>query len=165
MHDKVGSMIPSAEDVTKLVTDVRSILERLAPYTTTLSAEERSATSKMRTGGENVVAAIASLAQGHGISLPEVSVEGMKADLALAQGLRPLANVVEQLNRQINDTILEAQSECWWAATALYTALSRVAGAKPTLEAELRPVVDFFAVGRRKKAPATTGGGQATVQR
>jgi hypothetical protein len=158
MQDKVGSRIPSAEEVTQLVADIRALSERVAPYTTTLSTEERAATIKMRTGGENIVAQVGALAQRHGIALPQVSVDGMTADLTLAQRLRPVASAVEQLNRLLNDTILEAQSECWWATTALYTALSRVAGAKPSLESELRPIVDFFATGRRKKeaAPAAT---------
>src|SRR5512147_1064124 len=107
MQDKVGSRIPSAEEVAQLVTDVRALSDRIAPYATTLSAEERAATIKMRTGGEAIVAQVGALAQSHGITLPQVSVDGMTADLTLAQRLRPLANVVEQLNRQLNDTILE----------------------------------------------------------
>ncbi len=157
MQDKVGSRIPSAEEIAQWLGDVRALSESIAPFTTTLSADERAATIKMRTGGENIVAQVGALAQSHGITLPQVSVDGMNADLSLAQRLRPLAGAVEQLSRQLNDTILEAQSECWWATTALYTALSRVAGAKPTLESELRPVVDFFSIGRRRRAAAGTG--------
>jgi hypothetical protein len=161
MQDKVGSQVPSADEIAKAVLDVRALLDRIAPYTVTLSAEERAATVKMRTGGENVVAQIGALAQAHAITLPQVSVDGMLADLTLAQRLRPLANAVEQLSQRLGDAVLEAQSECWWATTALYTALSRVAGANATLESELKPVVEFFAVGRRKR-PATPA--QASAQ-
>ena len=75
----------------------------------------------------------------------------MLADLTLAQRLRPIASAVDQLNQRLSDTLLEAQSECWWAATAFYTSLCRVAGADPALKAALKPIVDFFATGRRKK--------------
>jgi hypothetical protein len=54
---------------------------------------------------------------------------------------------------------LNARSECWWLATALYTALARVADGNPELEAALAPVIGFFATGKRKKgqppAPST----------
>jgi hypothetical protein len=71
--------------------------------------------------------------------------------LTLAQRLRPLAEASRQLSRRLDDTILNARSECWWSATALYTALARVATGNPELEAALAPVVDFFAIGKRKK--------------
>lgn len=159
MQDKVGSKVPSADEIAQLVSDVRALMDRIAPYTVTLSADERGATVKMRTGGENIVGQVGALAQSQGITLPHVSVDGMIADLTLAQRLRPLASAVEQLGQRLDDTVLEAQSECWWATTALYTALSRVAGANAALESELKPVVEFFAAGRRKKpaAPATAG--------
>lgn len=160
MQDKVGSKVPSSEEVTNLVADVRSLSDRVAAYTVTLSAEERASTVKMRTGGESVVANVGSLAQSHGITLPNVSVDGMIADLALAQRIRPLATAVGQLCQRLDDTVLEAQSECWWATTALYTALSRVAGADASLESELKPVVDFFATGRRRKSAPPVVNGQ-----
>jgi hypothetical protein len=164
MQDKVGSKVPSADEVAQVVADVRALGDRLAPYTVTLSAHERGATVKMRTGGENIVAQVGALAQAHGITLPQVSVDGMLADLRLAQRLRSLASAVEQLSQRLNDTVPEAQSECWWATTALYTALSRVAGANASLESELKPVVEFFAAGRRKKpAGSPMGTGQASA--
>ncbi len=164
MQDKVGSKVPSAEEVTRLVADVRAILDKIAPYTVTLSAEERSATVKMRTGGETIVARVGELAQAHAITLPQASVDGMLADLTLAQRLRPLASAIEQLSKRLDDTVLEAQSECWWTTTALYTALSRVAGANAALEAELKPVIEFFAAGRRKKPVVSPNGPVAAAK-
>jgi hypothetical protein len=164
MQDKVGSKVPSADEIAQLVVDVRALADRIAPYTVTLSADERAATVKMRTGGENIVSQVGTLAQNHSITLPQVSIDGMIADLTLAQRLRPLASAVGQLCQRLDDTVLEAQSECWWATTALYTALSRVAGANATLESELKPVVEFFASGRRKKpAASTSASGQAST--
>jgi hypothetical protein len=68
--------------------------------------------------------------------------------------LPPLSSAIQGLQRRVDDTVLEAQSECWWAATALYTALARASGAEPKLEAALEPIIDFFSVGRRTKTSA-----------
>ena len=154
MQDKVGSQVPTTDQIEQLVADVEAIAERIAAFTVTLAADERASTVKMRTGGEPIVADIAKLASDHGITLPQITVDGMLADLSLAQRIRPLANAVEQLNQRLSDTVLEAQSECWWAATALYTSLLRVSGGNPVLAAALKPIVEFFAVGKRKRAAA-----------
>ena len=119
-----------------------------------LSADERKHTVKFRPGGEKIVALLAELAARHGVTLPSISVEGMTADLQLAGRLQPVADALAAAAQTVADTILEAQSECWWAATASLTALARMTSADPKLEAALRPAVDFFAVGRRVKKPA-----------
>ena len=154
MQDKVGSQVPTTDQIEQLVADVEAIAERIAAFTVTLAADERASTVKMRTGGEPIVADIAKLASDHGITLPQITVDGMLADLTLSQRIRPLANAVEQLNQRLSDTVLEAQSECWWATTALYTSLLRVSSGDPVLAAALKPIVDFFALGRRKRATA-----------
>ena len=62
---------------------------------------------------------------------------------------------MEALSQRVADTILEAQSECWWAATEYYTALDGLSRTDPAIKTALQPVYDFFATGRRKpKAPA-----------
>jgi hypothetical protein len=154
MQDKVGSKIPSEKDIQKLIDDLKSIENRIAEYTITLTSDERQATTKMRIGGEEVVATVGHLATEHSLTLPEISVDGMNADLLLAKRLRPLATAATALAQRLDDTILQAQSECWWAATAYYSTLARISGANAKLQASLKPVVDFFAIGRRKpKAP------------
>ena len=154
MQDKVGTKVPSEKDVQKLVDDLKAIQAKIEEYTITLTSDERQTTTKMRIGGEGVVETIGSLAAEHKLSLPEISVEGMNADLLLAKRLRPLANAATGLAQRLDDTILQAQSEYWWAATAFYSTLARISGANANLQAALKPVVDFFAVGRRKpKAP------------
>ena len=154
MQDKVGSEIPTTDQMIQLVADVKAISDRLAAFTVTLSADERASTLKMRTGGEHIVTDIAKLSNDHGITLPLISIDGMLADLTLAQRIRPLASAIAQLDQLLTDTMLEAQSECWWAATALYTSLLRASGGDPVLAAALKPIVEFFAVGKRKKAAA-----------
>jgi hypothetical protein len=146
----------SSIEIDQLVADIQALAQRIADYTVTLTAQERSAAVRMRTGGENIVSQVAILARNSGITLPQITVDGMNADLTLAQRLRPLASAVEQLSQRLDDTVLEVQSECWWSATAFYTALCRVVGADSTLESALKPVVNFFALGRRTKAAPTT---------
>ncbi len=154
MVDKVGTKVPSEKDIQKLVDDLKALQAKIEEYTITLTSEERQATSKMRIGGEGVVEAIGGLATEHKLSLPEISVDAMNADLLLAKRLRPLATAAAALAQRLDDTILQAQSECWWAATAFYSTLARLSGANADLQAAIKPVVDFFAVGRRKpKAP------------
>ena len=150
MQDRVGSVIPTEKEIAKLVEAVQTIEEAVAKYTVILKTEERSATTKMRIGGERIVGAIASLASEHGLSLPKISTEGMLADLLLAERLRPLTAAVTKLGQRLDDTELQAESECWWAATAFYTALARISGADAALARALEPIVSFFAVGRRK---------------
>ena len=58
------------------------------------------------------------LSPGHQIALPRISVNDMTQDLVLAQRLAPLAALLETLSQKVTDTILQAQSECWWAAMA-----------------------------------------------
>jgi hypothetical protein len=150
MQDKVGSKVPTEKEVQKLIEDVKAIQAKIEEYTIALTSDDRAVTTKMRTGGESVVGTIGGLAKDHGLSLPEISVDAMNADLLLVQRLRPLSSALGALLQRVDDTILEAQSECWWAATAFYTTLARLSSANATLQAALKPVVDFFAVGRRK---------------
>lgn len=156
MEDRVGSMIPSEKEIHALIAEIKSVDAKVKKYTVLLTKQERGATTKFRKGGELIVGLLALLADDYGIKLPKISTDGMKADLLLAQRLRPLSVEVEALRQRLDDTVLEAQSECWWAATAFYTALSRMIDADPKLEAALGPIINFFAVGRRKAKPEET---------
>ena len=53
----------------------------------------------------------------------------------------------------VSDTILQAQSECWWAAMAFYSALTRLSNLDPELEDALKPAIEFFA--RRPRSEPT----------
>jgi hypothetical protein len=150
MEDKVGEVIPSEKEIAKLVEEIEAVEKKIEKYTVALSSEQRTGTTKMRIGGENVVGQVGTLANNHGLKLPKISVEGMNADLTLAQRIRPLAAAAARLSQRLDDTVLEAQSECWWAATAFYTALARIASADPVLEKAMEPLIKFFAVGRRQ---------------
>ena len=46
MQDKVGSQVPTTDQIEQLVADVEAIAERIAAFTVTLSADERASTVK-----------------------------------------------------------------------------------------------------------------------
>lgn len=150
MQDLVGQTIPSEKEIDQLIAQIQAIEGKVEKYTTLLSVAQRKATTKMRSGGDLIVPQLGTLATAHGVTMPGISVDGMLADLTLAERLKPLATAAGGLKQRLDDTVLEAQSECWWAATALYTALARATGASPALETALKPIIAFFAVGRRK---------------
>jgi hypothetical protein len=150
MQNRVGNVIPSEQDIQRLVKDIESVAERMEKFTVLLSAEERRHTTKMRARGEDVVELVGDLAAEHEVSLPRISVDDMRGDLALMRRLAPLAKALENLSQTVANTILLAQSECWWAATAFYSALTRLSDADPQLEAALKPAIEFFARRRRR---------------
>ena len=145
MLNRVGSVIPSAEETQQLVKDIDTFAGKIDKYTLMLSAEERRRTTKMRVRGERVVELVGTLAARHQIVLPRISVNDMTADLILAQRLGPLAPRLVSLSQKVSDTILQAQSECWWAAMAFYSALTRLSDVDPELEDALKPAIEFFA--------------------
>src|SRR5215212_978111 len=158
MKNRVGNVVPSDQEIQRLLKDVQNLAARIEKFTVTLSAEERQRTTKMRAQGERIVEMVGDLATRNEVSLPRISVEDMKDDLTLAQRLAPLAQALEGVSQTVSDTILQAQSECWWAATAFYTALSRLSDADAQLEGALKPAVEFFARRRRSEplpAPAS----------
>ena len=158
MKNRVGNVMPSDQEIQRLLKDVQNLAARIEKFTVTLSAEERQRTTKMRAQGERIVEMVGDLATRNEVSLPRISVEDMKDDLTLAQRLAPLAQALEGVSQTVSDTILQAQSECWWAATAFYTALSRLSDADAQLEGALKPAIELFARRRRSEplpAPAS----------
>jgi hypothetical protein len=157
MEDKVGSVVPSEKELAKLVEELHALSKKTEKFTIALSTEERRHTLKFRPGGERIIALLADLVTKHKLQLPKVSVEAMKSDLELAQRLHTLETSATAFAQRIADTRLEAEAESWWAATAYYTVLARMADADAELADALQPVVEFFALGRRaKKAAAPT---------
>ena len=158
MQNRVGNDIPSEKDIQQMVKEIEGVGDKLKKFTLLLSAEERQRTTKMKTNGEPIVDLVGGLAQQHQVGLPRISVDEMQDDLTLAQRLVPLQVALENIAQRIADTILQAESECWWAATAYYTALTRLADADPELERSLKPAVEFFAKRRgRNGLPAQSG--------
>ncbi len=157
MKDLVGKTNPPQQTVDDIKTRISGVMNDIQPFSVSLTTEERMRTTKFRPGGERIVELIARLAQQYSVTLPNMSTAGMNSDLALAQQLRPVADQARALADTLSDTVLEAESECWWVATAYYSALVRVAASDPKLADALKPAIDFFATGKRKKAQNTNG--------
>lgn len=153
MENRVGDTIPSAAEVTKLVKDVEAIGAKVAPYTVKLTPDERMRLVKFRPGGEAIVELVARLCGKYNVNSDDTPVDGMNADLELAARLRSLAAAADLLARTLDDTELEAEGECWHAATANYSLLSLMARNNAALAAELEPARAFFATGARRKKP------------
>lgn len=154
MENRVGSEVPSEVEAAKLVKDIEAVAKKVDHCGLDLSADDRVRALKPPDGSEAVTQLIAKLVAKYKLALPGVSSDEMLADLMLAQRLMPAANAIAALERKVQDTILQANSERWAATTAAYTALVRAMSANPALENELKPAMEFFGVGRKRKARA-----------
>ncbi len=82
---------------------------------------------------------VADLAVKYGIALPDMPVDGMRDDLTLAQRLAPVASSDGLIAERLSNTLGQAHSETWQAATGNHSVLVRVSVANPSLEKELEP--------------------------
>jgi hypothetical protein len=153
MKNKVGTKQLSDAELSAIQAEVQKIKAALAPVGVKLTAEERQSAVKFRPGGEEVVTELARLAKQHNATIPGVNADDMLADLKLAQQIAPVAKELEEASRLANDTLLEAQGECWWAALAYYSLLLTMSRNEPALADHLQPIVKFFAIGKRKAKP------------
>jgi hypothetical protein len=156
MENKVGSEIPSEKQIKSWQDRIQALADEIEPYTVKLSADDAKHLLRFRPGGEVIVALVADLAVKYGISLPDMPVQGMRDDLTLAQRLAPVASSVGLVAERLTNTLGQARSETWQAATGNYSVLVRVSVANPSLEKELEPARAFFA--RRTKPQGPTGG-------
>jgi hypothetical protein len=154
MQNRVGTKIPTDEQVAGWVKKLNDVQQEMAPFGVGLTPEERRHTLKFRLGGESIVHGLAVAVRSHDVSLPGVSADDMEADLSLAQKLKPVRDAAEAVYEFTDDTILEASSECWYAATAYYTAFSRMVSSFPDIKALVAEVASFFARRRRPAEPA-----------
>jgi hypothetical protein len=98
------------------------------------------------------VRSLAASVRNHDVALPGITADGMEADLSLAEKLKSVRDAAESLYQFVDDTILEASSECWYAATAYYTMMSRMVSSYPDVKPVVAQVSSLFATGRRKQA-------------
>lgn len=151
MDNRVGARVPDQAESQKLVKQVEGVTKKVEAYAVHLNPQERQRALKMPGGGEDVARLIIKLLRQHDVSLPGVDPDDIESDLTLAERLRPLVPVLETALRLVQDGILEAEAEAWYATTAGYTALVRTSGGDPKLAAELKPAMEFFGVGRKRK--------------
>lgn len=154
MQNRVGTAVPSAEDVATLEKDIKSIHERIARWGVTLSADERVSTAKIRLGGEVVVQLVYDLAVQHQLAVPGIPLEAMKQDLEVHKKAQRLEQRLTEAQQLAADTRLIAQSEAWQACMAYCSTLAVMASRNGELATALKPAVEFMSVKRGK--PATT---------
>src|SRR5512142_3072924 len=134
MQDRVGTNVPTEEQVAGWVAAINKVQQEMMPYGVGLTADERKHALRFRLGGEPMVRTIATLVRKHGVALPGITADGMEADLRLMQRMKPVREALDALFQFADDTILEASSECWYAATAYYTALNRMVTTFPDIK-------------------------------
>lgn len=152
MQDRVGTNVPTSAQVEGWLTTINQLKQDMAPYGVGLTPEERKHTLTFRPGGETIVHALANSVRKHNVALPGITADGMEADLLVAQQMKSVRDAAESLYQFSDDTVLEASSECWYAATAYYTSLSRMVSSFPDIKAVVGQVAEFFATRRRKAA-------------
>ncbi|MFO0759495.1 MAG: hypothetical protein U0359_23590 [Byssovorax sp.] len=143
-----------AQKAAQLLTQLKDVLEQLAPFGITLTLDDRKRTLRPRKGAEPHMQRVHDLATKHGVSLKNIPLEGMANDLALSKQFQPFEDELRAGLQLAEDTGMQAGSEAWEAFLAYYGVLSSMAERLPDLAAELKTVVDFMATGPRKKAPA-----------
>ncbi|MEO7331531.1 MAG: hypothetical protein ABI193_23355, partial [Minicystis sp.] len=155
MDDKVGNTVPAEQQIKAWIQKVAELHAEVEQFTVKLTVDERKHQLRFRPGGEPIIAQVGDLAGKYGIGLPDMPVQGMLDDLTLAQRLAPLASAVNLLAERLDDTVSQARSEAWQAATGNYSVLVRVSGANPSLASELAPARSFFA--RKGKGQSSNG--------
>nr|HEX4312921.1 hypothetical protein [Kofleriaceae bacterium] len=151
MHRRLGPIAPTTSQLAALERRVADITDDVGAFSVLLSPKERHRALKPRTGGETIVRLVGRIAEEQGVVLPNLTVEQMSANVALAESLLPLAAAVRELDQRIADTMLQAKSESWNALTAYYSTLVRLSGANLDIARAIAPAVEFFATGPRKR--------------
>jgi hypothetical protein len=154
MQKRVGAKLPSDEQVSVWLATLNRLQQEMAPFGVGLTPDERRRTLKFRPGGESIVHTLAAAVRNHALALPGLTADGMEADLALARKLKPVRDATEALYQFVDDTILEAFSECWYAATAYYSTFSRMVSGFPDIKPVVAEVASFFARRRKSVEPA-----------
>ena len=104
---------------------------------------------KMRQGGDFVVDLVAALATARNVSRPGTSWDEAQARLAHAKRIESIANLFQIVASQLLNAATKDRSECWTVVTYCYSLLSKMASADPKLAEELKPVADFFSIGKK----------------
>lgn len=147
--------IPDA-DIKKVKDAMKIIMDTLSPSLIALTAEERRTMLKMGDGTEPFVEKVLDYIDSNPQFLPTIvnSVE-MKKDWKVWGQLIPILRMVDQLQSNLNDTIMEAGSEVYADCLGYYAGVQfgvkmNYPDAKP-IDEDLRK--RFVGQGRRKKPP------------
>lgn len=161
-ENRVGDHKPSPERMQELRQRLEEIVNELRSFGVTLSEQERVRVTRPRVGGEVHVPRVLELAKQYNLHVPDYPAEAIQNDLSLAAGLVPFRELFRTALGLVDDTINQAESEYWEGFLAYYGVLDALSYRTPQLQAELRPLVEFMALGRRRRRSGgvTTGEGE-----
>ncbi|MRG95687.1 hypothetical protein [Polyangium spumosum] len=155
MDNKVGDTLLTPEEHALLLSQVKEIVAKLQAHGITLTVEERKRSLRQRRGAEQHIQRVIDLAKKHNVSLKTISLASLENDLSLTKQFQPIEEELRVALQIAEDTGLQAGSEAWEAFLAYYGVLSSMGERMPDLAAELQSVVDFMAIGPRRKPPTT----------
>lgn len=151
----VSADIPDS-DIQKVRDALKTIMDTLLPYLIALTPEERRTMLKMGDGTEPFVEKVLDYIDSNPQFLPAIIFPAeMKKDWKTWNQLVPLLRLVDQLQSNLNDTIMEAGSELYADCLGYYGGVQfgvkmNFPDAKP-IEEDLRK--RFVGQGRRRKPP------------
>ena len=151
MANLVGDKPLTPQKRDKLIAQLKDILEQLRPHGIILDKDSRKRTLRPRKGAEPHMQRVHDLAIKHGVSLKNISLDGMAADLELAKQFQPIEDELRTVLTFAEDTGTQAASEGWEAFLGYYGVLCSIAERNPELAAELDPVIKFMATGPRQQ--------------
>ncbi len=152
MANLVGDSPLTSQKRDKLVAQLKDILEQLRPHGIILDKDSRKRTLRPRKGAEAHMQRVHDLAVKHGVSLKNISLDGMAADIELAKQFQPIEDELRTVLTLAEDTGTQAGSEAWEAFLAYYGVLSSMAERDPEVAAEIGSVIEFMATGPRQKS-------------
>ena len=138
-------LAPSKELIDELVSQIRTIEEKLKPFCTILDAQERVSRLTPLRGNEKHTTLLLSLARKYKPPVAGVSPEALERDAALYKALEPLAVVLAPFAQTITDTYRQAGHEFAQAFYAYNAALMGASGWNPEIANEMKPIVEFLA--------------------
>lgn len=150
MENRVGDSAPTPQKAADLLKKLNDIITELQKTGIILSVEERRSRLRARKDSEPHVQRVYDICKKHHVAIPHIPLDGMLADLHLADTLRPFGPAFTLGNQLIEDTTAQAETEMWQAFLQHYGVLQTLAEHNPEIAAELKPVVDFM---RRKRSP------------
>jgi hypothetical protein len=135
----ISIVIPPA-DLQTVKDAFTTIQTTLAPYVLALTPEQRKTIPKMSDGTEPFVSKVMDYAVSDPkFAPPFMDVPEMKKDFDVVMGLMPSLRVAQQLENQLNDTVMMAGSEAYIMALSYYNSVKmatkmNITGAKAIYE-------------------------------
>jgi hypothetical protein len=146
----------TAADIEACLEQIDAIGQKLAPYVSSLTPNQRRSTLKARKEVDRVVPLLARLGKRFGLSTTQIDTAEMEQQLAVANLALPLLARVTSLRDMLADTVLASHGNAWETASTLYGILSRLARRNPALSAELAVVQSAFRNKKRAAAEEAT---------